>query len=352
MTYGSSTCADMTWPMVRSARCWCAVHRRPLGTGTSASARAAFSRANGREQATNMCAGPTAPTATAVAPMTCSRSAASGFRRSRLKRPWRAIPTCSRRRWFLPPMKRAWSNRWRLWCSRTAPARAPGARSTMVSRRMSNTQSAPGNIRAGSSSSIRSRRLRPARSNGSSCANLQPHIRPRQVRANHDGSFASCMAVFRRRSSAVRRGACALGRIIEGAGSGRIGRQAGARMITLAFANSVATLTLSRPPVNAISDDVISLFETRLDEIDAHPDCKIVHLRSDQKVFCAGADLTQVRKRFNAPDGCERTYQYVSRLQRLYDRIEHLPQVTLAEIGGAAMGGGLELALACDLRIV
>src|SRR5262249_36262431 len=38
-------------------------------------------------------------------------------------------------------------------------------------------------------------------------------------------------------------------------------------------------------------------------------------------------------------------------MQRLYARIETLPQVTLAEIGGAAMGGGLELGLACDLRI-
>jgi enoyl-CoA hydratase len=123
-------------------------------------------------------------------------------------------------------------------------------------------------------------------------------------------------------------------------------------MITLAIADSIATLTMSRPPVNAVSDDLIKLFEARLDQIEAHPDCKIVHLRSDQKVFCAGADLTEVRERFNAADGCERAYQYVSRLQRLYGRIERLQQVTLVEIEGAAIGGGLELALACDLRIV
>ena len=123
-------------------------------------------------------------------------------------------------------------------------------------------------------------------------------------------------------------------------------------MITLEIANSIATLTLRRPPVNAISDRLIELFEDRLDEIDAQPDCKVVHFRSDQKVFCAGADLTEVRQRFDALDGSERAHRFVSRLQLLYDRIERLPQVTVAEIAGAAMGGGLELALACDLRII
>jgi enoyl-CoA hydratase/carnithine racemase len=69
-------------------------------------------------------------------------------------------------------------------------------------------------------------------------------------------------------------------------------------------------------------------------------------------VFCAGADLTEVRERLDAPDGAARTDDYVSRLQQLYSRLERLPQVTLAEVRGAAVGGGLELALACDLRII
>jgi enoyl-CoA hydratase len=123
-------------------------------------------------------------------------------------------------------------------------------------------------------------------------------------------------------------------------------------MIKLTIKEGVATLVLDRPPVNAISDGVVALFAAKLDELASRADWKILHLRSDQKVFCAGADLNEIRARFDAADGPDRTDRYVRTLQRLADRIERLPQVTLAEIGGAAMGGGLELALACDLRVI
>jgi enoyl-CoA hydratase len=115
--------------------------------------------------------------------------------------------------------------------------------------------------------------------------------------------------------------------------------------------DAVATLTLSHPPVNAISEEWVRTFEEKLDELAGGPRCTVLHIRSDQKVFCAGADLKEVRARMDARDGADQMYAYVAGIQRLYARIERLPQVTLAEIGGAAIGGGLELALACDLRI-
>jgi enoyl-CoA hydratase len=120
-------------------------------------------------------------------------------------------------------------------------------------------------------------------------------------------------------------------------------------MFQISTAGAVTTLTLSRPPVNAISDEWVRTLDATLDRLDAS--CAVLHIRSDQKVFCAGADLKEMRGRMDMADGPDRMYAYVAGIQRLYFRLEELPQVVLAEIGGAAMGGGFELALACDLRI-
>jgi enoyl-CoA hydratase len=122
-------------------------------------------------------------------------------------------------------------------------------------------------------------------------------------------------------------------------------------MFDVKIENAVATLTLSRPPVNAISETWVEQFNAVLDDLAARADWTVLHVRSSQKVFCAGADLNEVRERILAAGGPDRMYAFVAGIQRLYARIEQLPQVTIAEIGGAAMGGGLELALACDLRI-
>jgi enoyl-CoA hydratase/carnithine racemase len=122
-------------------------------------------------------------------------------------------------------------------------------------------------------------------------------------------------------------------------------------VIRVAIADAIATVTLSHPPVNAVSLDWLARFNGELDAITSRSDWHVLHIRSEQKVFCAGADLREMQDRFRAADGPDETLAYVATIQRLYARIEALPQVTVAEIGGAAIGGGLELALACDLRI-
>ncbi len=103
--------------------------------------------------------------------------------------------------------------------------------------------------------------------------------------------------------------------------------------------------------MNAIDDAMIADFHAILDSLKGSDDWQVLHIRSAQKVFAAGADLALIRSWKDAASPTAALSGYIERLQGLYERIEKLPQVSVCEIGGAAMGGGYELALSCDLRI-
>jgi enoyl-CoA hydratase/carnithine racemase len=122
-------------------------------------------------------------------------------------------------------------------------------------------------------------------------------------------------------------------------------------LITLDVADRIATLTLGRAPVNAFNAAMFAAFHGHLDTLAERRDWTVLHIRSAQKVFSAGADLAEVSTHFSAEDKMDAAAKVTRPFQRLFQRIADLPQVSLAEIGGAALGGGYELALGCDLRI-
>jgi enoyl-CoA hydratase len=122
-------------------------------------------------------------------------------------------------------------------------------------------------------------------------------------------------------------------------------------LIDLSVAERIATVTLARPPVNAFDAALFEAFHAILDGLAKRSDWSVLHIRSTLKVFSAGADLAEIATRFSAPDKMDAAAKVTRPFQELFQRISDLPQVSLAEIGGAAMGGGYELALGCDLRI-
>ena len=122
-------------------------------------------------------------------------------------------------------------------------------------------------------------------------------------------------------------------------------------MLDLTISKRVAWITLSRPPVNALNDQFIAQFHALLDQLELRDDWGVLAFVSNQKVFCAGADLAQIEECINTPEGADRMVQIITQFQSLFLRIETLNATTISVISGAALGGGLELALACDLRM-
>jgi enoyl-CoA hydratase len=110
-------------------------------------------------------------------------------------------------------------------------------------------------------------------------------------------------------------------------------------------------VTLQRAPVNAINDELLALLDAALDEAEADEQIAVLHIRSAFKVFCGGADLALIRSSIATPQGRNRMVAIVQDMQRVFARLENAPCVTIAELGGATVGGGFELALACDWRI-
>jgi len=109
--------------------------------------------------------------------------------------------------------------------------------------------------------------------------------------------------------------------------------------------------TLSRPPVNALNDELVRRIEETLDEAVADKTIRVLLWRSEGKVFCAGADLALMRNCFQTPDGPDAMMVVVRRMQALFARLESAPILSIAELSGSTLGGGFEFALACDLRI-
>jgi enoyl-CoA hydratase/carnithine racemase len=112
----------------------------------------------------------------------------------------------------------------------------------------------------------------------------------------------------------------------------------------------VATICLNRPAKhNALTPEMLDQLEQILSTLDSDRDVRVVLITAaGDRSFCAGADI----KRFKVLPPLDMWANWTRQGHRVFDRLAALRQPTIAAVSGNAYGGGFELALACDLRIL
>jgi enoyl-CoA hydratase/carnithine racemase len=116
-------------------------------------------------------------------------------------------------------------------------------------------------------------------------------------------------------------------------------------LVRLERQNAVGVIRIDRPKVNALNAQVVAELDDVCAEIEADRSIRAAVVTGGERTFSAGADLKEMAE--GSPDDVRKR---VGALQAVCDRIEALPIVTIAAVTGYALGGGCEIAMACDFR--
>ncbi|MEK4535983.1 enoyl-CoA hydratase-related protein [Peribacillus sp. FSL K6-1552] len=112
--------------------------------------------------------------------------------------------------------------------------------------------------------------------------------------------------------------------------------------------NQICTITINNPPMNILTKEFREEFVPYMENLKSRTDVRVIILTGDgDRAFCAGADLNEEGEltpetvRYFLKEDC-----------RIYDVVNEMPQPVIAAVNGYAFGGGFELILACDIRIM
>jgi enoyl-CoA hydratase/carnithine racemase len=118
-------------------------------------------------------------------------------------------------------------------------------------------------------------------------------------------------------------------------------------LVAVNIDEAVATLRLNRPPMNALNSAIQAELASAAADVDADPQVRAVVLYGGEKLFAAGADIKEM-----ADVSYARMAADSRRLQRAFDAVASISKPVVAAITGYALGGGLELALCADFRVL
>jgi enoyl-CoA hydratase/carnithine racemase len=120
------------------------------------------------------------------------------------------------------------------------------------------------------------------------------------------------------------------------------------QLVAVTEADHVVTLTLTRPEaMNAMSRALLDALWAEVENVCVRRDVRALILAGNERAFSAGADLKE-----RAGMSPEQTRAFLRRIRGIMDLVERVPMPTIACIEGVAFGGGCELALSCDMRIL
>ncbi len=115
---------------------------------------------------------------------------------------------------------------------------------------------------------------------------------------------------------------------------------------------AVALVTLDHPPVNALSSQLLEELEAEYDRLDTSDDTRVIVIRgAGEKAFVAGADITEFPALRESALAAAEDGGSARGIQKVALQIEAGRTPVIAEIHGYCLGGGLELAMACDIRV-